>query len=41
MRLGKMSTRANKRQFAKRAGHVSAKNMYSPRKLHKGGENIR
>lgn len=41
MKLGKMSIRANKRQFARRASHVSAKNMYSPKKLHKGGENIR
>lgn len=38
---GKLSVRANKRSFARKASHVNAKNMYNPRKLHKGGESIR
>lgn len=41
MKLGRLSTKANKRQFAKKAGHVKAKNIFNPRKLHKGGEIIR
>lgn len=41
MKVGRLSTRANKRQFAHKAGHVKAKNLFNPRKLHKGGECIR
>lgn len=41
MKVGKLTTRANKRQFAKKAGHVKGKNIFNPHKLHKGGEIIR
>lgn len=41
MKLGRLTTRANKRRFASKASHVKAKNMFNPRKLHKGGECIR
>ena len=38
---GKLSRRANKRSFARKASKVNAKNLFNPRKLHKGGEIIR
>lgn len=38
---GRLSIKANKRSFSRKASHVNAKNMYNPRKLHKGGETIR
>lgn len=38
---GRLSPRANRRSFARKASHINAKNMYNPRKLHKGGESIR
>lgn len=38
---GKLSRRANKRSFARKASNVNAKNLFNPRKLHKGGEIIR
>lgn len=40
-RRGLLSRRANKRSFARKASNVNAKNVYNPRKLHKGGEIIR
>lgn len=41
MRKGKLSRKANKRSFAVKASRVNAKNLFNPRKLHKGGEIIR
>lgn len=41
MARGKLSIKANKRSFARKAGYVNGKNIYNPRKLHKGGECIR
>jgi len=41
MKVGKLGYKANKRSFARKAGHVKAKNIFNPRKLHKGGECIR
>lgn len=38
---GKLSARANKRSFARKAAKVNGKNVFNPRKLHKGGEIIR
>lgn len=38
---GKLGRRANKRSFARKAAYVNGKNIFSPRKLHKGGEIIR
>lgn len=41
MYKGRLSKGANKRSFARKAAHVNAKNMFNPRKLHKGGDVIR
>lgn len=41
MKVGRLSRRASKRQFARKASHVKANNIFNPRKLHKGGECIR
>ena len=41
MRKGKLSKKANRRSFAMKASRVNAKNIFTPRKLHKGGEIIR
>lgn len=41
MKLGRLSTKANKRQFARSASRIKGKNIFNPRKLHKGGEIIR
>ena len=41
MKVGRLSKRANKIQFARKASHVKAKNLINPRKLHKTGECIR
>lgn len=41
MKVGRLNKRANKKQFARKASHVNAKNIFNPRKLHKGGEIIR
>lgn len=41
MKIGKLTRKANKRSFAKKASYVNSKNIFNPRKLHKGGETIR
>lgn len=41
MKIGRLPKRVNKAQFARKAGHIKAKNVFNPRKLHKGGECIR
>lgn len=41
MKKGKLSRKANKRSFAVKASRVNGKNLFNPRKLHKGGEIIR
>ena len=41
MRVGRLSARANRKQFTRKASHVNAKNLINPRKLHKTGECIR
>ena len=38
---GVLPKAVNKRSFRRKAAHVNAKNVFSPRKLHKGGECIR
>lgn len=41
MYKGRLSRGASKRSFARKATRVNAKNIFNPRKLHKGGEIIR
>lgn len=41
MKIGRLSMRKSARQFARKATNIKAKNVFSPRKLHKGGETIR
>lgn len=41
MYKGKLSKRANRKSFARKAAYTNAKNISNPRKLHKGGECIR
>lgn len=38
---GKLPKGVNKRSFRRKASYVNAKNIFNPRKLHKGGEVIR
>lgn len=41
MKVGRLSKRANKAQFSRKASRVNARNILNPRKLHRGGEIIR
>lgn len=41
MKVGRLSRRANKLSFTRKASRVNAKNLINPRKLHKTGECIR
>ena len=41
MRVGRLPNKLNKRQFRRKASHVNARNIFNPRKLHKGGEIVR
>lgn len=41
MRVGRLSARTNRKQFARKASRVKGNNLFNPRKLHKGGECIR
>lgn len=41
MKTGRLSKRANKAQFRRKASYVNGKNLFNPRKLHRGGEIIR
>lgn len=41
MKVGRLPKGVNQRQFRRKASHVKAKNIFNPRKLHKGGEIIR
>ena len=41
MKVGRLSRKANKASFARKASRVNARNIFNPRKLHKTGEAIR
>lgn len=41
MRGHRMTMRASKKSFARKASHVNGRNIFNPKKLHKGGECIR